>query len=162
MTHRDDLLRAFRITAEDLEANRVGRLGVAQRRNLLRSGNWNVAIAVLMGLVPVAMLYGLATKPLAPIQWILVIAMFVALLAMGIWYFRRTRAAVAEGRVECLVGQVQVGSRGRKGAYLAIAGQVFPLPIGLRNIQQGGVYRVYIVSHTGSIVAIEPAESAAT
>ncbi|MEE3718112.1 hypothetical protein V2H45_15335 [Tumidithrix elongata RA019] len=159
MSHSDDLLRAFRIAVEDLEENRAGRLGVAQRRNLLHSGNWNVAAALFLGFLLCATIYGFAKKPLAPIQWILAIALFAALLAMAIWYFRRTRVAVAEGRVECLAGQVQVGSRGRQGAYLAVAGEVLPLPISLRNIRQGGVYRVYIVPYTRGIVGMEPIES---
>ena len=160
MNYRDDLLRAFHISVQDLEANRVGRLGAAQQRNLLRSGNWNLAGAVLICLVLGAILYGVASKPLVPIQWILAVAMGAAVLATGFVYFRRTRAAVAEDRVECLVGPVRVGSRGRSGSYLSVSGQVFPLPVRLSYIQQGAAYQVYIAPGTRSIVAMEAAGSA--
>ena len=160
MNYLDDLLRAFHISAQDLEANRLGRLGAAQQRNLLRSGNWNVTGAVLICLLLGAILYGVASRPLVPIQWILAVAMGIAVLATGFVYFRRTRAAVAEDRVECLVGPVRVGSRGRSGSYLSVSGQVFPLPVRLSYIQQGAAYRVYIAPSTRSIVAIEPAGSA--
>ena len=156
MNYRDDLLRAFNISVEDLEANRGGRLGAAQQRYLLRSGNWNIAAATLVCLLLGAILYGVASKPLAPIQWILAAAMGAAVLATGFVYFRRTRAVVAEGRVECLVGPVRVGSRGRSGSYLSVSGQIFPLPVRLSYIQQGLAYRVYIAPSTRSIVAIEP------
>src|SRR5262245_40475815 len=68
MNYRDDLLRAFNISLEDLEANRVGRLGAMQQRNLLRSGNWNVVAAVLICLALGAILYGVASRPLVPVQ----------------------------------------------------------------------------------------------
>jgi len=157
MNYRDELLRAFNITTEDLTANRAGRLGAAQQRNLLRSGNWNVAAAALICLLLGAIMYGVASRPLAPIQWILAVAMGAAVLATGFVYFHRTRTAVAEGRVECLVGPVRAGSRGRSGSYLSVSGQVFPLPVRPSYIQQGAAYRVYIAPRTRSIVAIEPA-----
>jgi hypothetical protein len=159
MNHRDELLRAFRIEVADLEANRVGRLGATQQRNLLRSGIWGIAGALLIGLLIGALLYAVATKPLAPIQWIVAIGLFAVVLIVGIRYLRQTRAAVADGRVECLVGPVRVGSRGRAGWYLTVAGQSFRLPVRPWNVQQGATYRVYIAPHTGSIVAIEPADS---
>ena len=155
MTNDEKLLQAFRIRVEDLEANRRGRLGAAQERYLLNSGNLNVAGAFVIGLLLAGILYGVAAKPLVPIQWTLCIILFAVALIVGIRYFRQTRAAVAEGRVECLVGQVRVGSRGRAGWYLAVADQSFPLPIRPWHIQQNTTYRVYVVPLTHSIVAME-------
>lgn len=155
MTNHEKLLRAFRIRVEDVEANRLGWLGAAQQRNLLNSGNLNVAGAFFIGLLLAAILYGVAAKPLVPIQWVLCIVLFAVALIVGIRYFRQTRAAVAEGRVECLVGQVHVRSRGRAGWYLTVAGQSFQLPIRPWHIQQNTTYRVYIVPLTHSIVAME-------
>ena len=68
MSHQEELLRAFHIRIEDLEANRIGRLGDAQLRSLLNSGNWSVAGALFIGFPLAIILYGVAAKPLAPIQ----------------------------------------------------------------------------------------------
>jgi len=155
-SHREALLRAFGIQSEDLEANHAGRLGPAQGRRLLRSGTANLAGAFLIGVLLAAILYGVAAKPLAPIQWILGIILFVVVLIVGIRYFSQTRAAVAEGRVESLVGQVHIHSRGRAGWYLNVDGQSFHLPIRPWHIQQGAPYQVYFVPRTHTIVAMEP------
>jgi hypothetical protein len=157
MNHSEELLRAFGIQFEDLEVNRAGRLGPAQSRKLLSSGNSNLAGAFLIGLLLAGILYGLANKPLVPIQWILSIILFVIVLTVGIRYFAQTRAAVAEGRVETLVGPVHVQSRGRAGWYLVVAGQSFQLPVRPWQIQREALYRVYFVPRTNSVVAMEPA-----
>lgn len=153
---RAALLQAFQIQSEDLEANRTGRLGPAQGRRLLRSGTANLAGAFLIGILLAAILYGVAAKPLAPIQWILCIILFVIVLIVGIRYFRQTRVEVTEGRVESLVGQVHGHSRGRAGWYLSVGGQSFHLPIRPWHIQQGAPYRVYFVPRTRTLVAMEP------
>ena len=155
-SHREELLRAFGIQPEDLEANHAGRLGLVQGRRLLRSGTSNLAGAFLIGVLLAAILYGVAAKPLAPIQWILGIVLFIVVLIVGIRYFRQTRAAVVEGRVESLVGQVHVHSHGRAGWYLNVGGQSFHLPIRPWHIQQGAPYQVYFVPQTRTLVAIEP------
>ena len=156
MNHCDELLQAFRISTEDLAANRVGRLGVIQRRALLRSGTVSVTVAFLFGLLLIAILYAVAERPLAPIQWILGSGMFAGLLIIGIRYFRQTRAAVADDRVECMCGVIRV-SRRSKTFYANIAGRSFRLPIFPRHIRVGREYHVYIVPQTESVVAVEPA-----
>ena len=156
MSHQEELLRAFHIRIEDLEANRIGRLGDAQLRSLLNSGNWSVAGALFIGFLLAIILYGVAAKPLAPIQWILCILLFAAALTVGMGYFRQMRAAVTEGRVECLVGPVRVGSRGRGGWFLTVAGQSFRLPSRPWHVKQGQEYRVYIAPRTRGLVAMEP------
>jgi len=156
MNHRDELLQAFRIATEDLAANRVGRLGMSQRRKLLWSGTLNVAVACLFGCLIIAILYAVAERPLAPIQWILGSAMVAGVLLIGIYYFRQTRTAVAEDRVECVRGVIRV-SRRSKAFYANIAGQSYRLPIFPRYIRAGMEYRVYVVPQTQSVVAVEPA-----
>lgn len=157
MNHHEELLRAFEIQGEDLEANHAGRLGPAQSRRLLSSGNSNLAGAFLIGLLLAGILYGLANKPLMPIQWILSLILFVIVLIVGIRYFAQTRAAVAEGRVESLVGPVHAQSRGRAGWYLVVADQSFQLPVRPWQIQRDALYRVYFVPRTHTVVAMEPA-----
>lgn len=68
MNHREELLRAFGIESEDLEANRAGRLSTAQGYRLLSSGNSNLAGAFLIGLLLAAMLYWVVNKPLVPVH----------------------------------------------------------------------------------------------
>jgi len=157
MSHYEELLRAFRIGAEDIEANRLGRLGTTQQRHMLSSGNWNMAGAFFIGCLLSAILYGVATKPLVPIQWTLCILLFASVLIVSIRYFRQTRIAVAEDRVECLIGQIQLSSRGYAGWYLTVAGQSFRLPIRPWQIQRNTVYCVYIVPRTQSLVAMDVA-----
>jgi hypothetical protein len=155
MNHQEELLKAFHIGIEDIQANRTGRLGPTQQRNLLNSGNGNLAGSLLIGLLLAAILYGVANKPLVTVQWITALILFAIVLIIGMRYFLQTRAAVADGRVECLVGQVQVRSRGKAGWYLTVAGRSFQLPIRPWNVQRDTIYRVYIVPGTRSIVAIE-------
>ncbi|MCX6047087.1 MAG: hypothetical protein NT075_18435, partial [Chloroflexi bacterium] len=81
--------------------------------------------------------------------------MLAALLFLGIRYFRQTRVAVADARVECVRGVVRV-SRRSKAFYADMAGRSFQLPIFPRHIRAGTEYRVYIVPQTQSVVAVEP------
>ena len=157
VNHREELLRAFGIQSQDLEANRAGRLGEAQGRKLLSSGNGNLAGAFLIGLLLAGILYGLVNKPLVPVQWIVALLLFLIVLVVGLQYFRQTRAAVAEGRVETLFGPVRVQSRGRAGWILMVSGQSFQLPVHAWHIRQDALYRVYFVPRTRTVVALEPA-----
>lgn len=156
MNHRDELLQAFRISVEDLEANRAGKLGVTQQRTLLRSGTLNVVAAFLLGGLLVAILYAVAERPLAPVQWILGAVLVAALLVIGIRYFVQTRTAVTKAQVECVRGPVRVSRRSR-AFYANIADRSFRLPIFPRFVHANMEYRVYIVPETESVVAMEPA-----
>ncbi|MFN8490690.1 MAG: hypothetical protein U0350_24075 [Caldilineaceae bacterium] len=156
MNHRDELLQAFRIAPEDLVANRAGRLGESQRRKLLWSGTVNVVAACFLGFLLIVILYAVAERPLAPIQWILGSGLLAAVLIIGLYYFWQTRTAVADGRVECVQGAIRV-SRRSKAFYANIAGGSYRLPIFPRHLRAGMEYRVYVVPQTQSVVAVEPA-----
>ena len=156
MNHREELLQAFRISAEDLAANRAGRLGVSQQRKLLQSGTVNVAAAFGLGFLLIAILVAVAEKPLAPIQWLLTSGLLLAVSIVGLHYFRQTRAAVAADRVECVRGVMRM-SRRNSGFYAYIAGRSFRISIFPRYIRTGTEYRVYVVPQTESVVAVEPA-----
>lgn len=156
IAHRDELLRVFHAGLDDLEANRAGRLGTGQARRLIRSGNVNLLAAGGVGVGLAAILYGVATKPLHPIQWILSAGLFAATLIVGIRYARQTRAAVADGRVECLTGPAQVRMRGKAGFYLTVAGRSFKLPVRPWHVQNDAQYRVYVAPGPSVIVAMEP------
>lgn len=155
MNHRDELLQAFRILPEDLDANRIGKLGATQQRSLLRSGTLNVIAAFLLGGLLVAILYAVAERPLTPVQWLLGGAMVVALLVIGVRYFFQTRMAVTKARVEYVDGTVRVSRRSR-AFYANIADRSFRLPIFPRFVHANTEYRVYIVPETESVVAMEP------
>src|SRR5262245_44214132 len=128
MGHRDELLRLFCLGPEDLEANRRGLLSHRQAHYLVKSGVRNLLGSLLIGLALAAILYAVASKPLAPIQWILAASLAGAALIVGYSDYRRTRLAVLDSRVECLTGLVRVQMRGRAGWYLVIAGRSFKLP----------------------------------
>ena len=153
---RDELLKVFHCGLDELEANRAGRLGAGQAHRLIRSGNLNVVAALVLGAGLAAILFGVAKKPLVPVQWLLSSGLFLAALAVGIHYARQTRAAAAAGIVECLAGPVQVQLRGKQGWWLSVAGQSLKLPIRGWHVQSGASYRVYLVPRGRLIVAIEP------
>ena len=156
MGHREELLRRFRLDQEDLEANRRGMLSQRQARSLVRSGVRNLLGALLIGLVLAAILYAVASKPLAPIQWILAAALAIAVLVVGALDEHRTRLAASEARVECLTGAIRVHMRGRAGWYLLIDGQSFKLPVHIWDVKNDAPYRVYIAPKARRIVALEP------
>jgi hypothetical protein len=156
MAHRDDLMKALGIGAEDLEANRTGALGARQAARLIRSGRNDVVAALIIGALLAAILYGVAAKPLKPVQWILASVLFLAALATGLVYARRTRAAAADNRVECLIGPVRVESRGQSGWYLVVAGREFRLPVRPWHVKNDQPYRLYVAPRVNLIVGMEP------
>ncbi len=156
MGHREELLRRFHLDREDLEANRRGLLSRRQARSLVRSGVRNLLGSLLIGLALAAILYAVASKPLAPIQWILAAALATAALVVGALDHRRTRLAASEARVECLTGAIRVQMRGRAGWYLLIDGQSFKLPVHIWDVKNDAPYRVYIAPKARRIVALEP------
>src|SRR6188508_1581880 len=109
-----------------------------------------------IGLALAAMLYGIASKPLAPIQWILVAALAAAALVVGAIDERQTRRAASKARVECLTGTIRVQMRSRAGWYLLIDGQSFKLPVHIWDVKNDARYRVYIAPKARRIVALEP------
>jgi len=129
MGNRGELLRRFHLDLKDLEANRRGMLSQRQARFLVQSGVRNLLGSLLIGLALAAILYAVASKPLAPIQWILAAALAVAAVVVGAIDERRTRLAASEARVECLTGAIRVQMRGRAGWYLLVDGQSFKLPM---------------------------------
>jgi hypothetical protein len=78
MEHREELLRRFHLGPEDLEANRRGMLSQRQARYLVQSGVRNLLGSLGIGLALAAILYGVASKPLAPIQWLLAFVLAAA------------------------------------------------------------------------------------
>lgn len=156
MGRREELLRRFHLDREDLEANRHGQLSQRQARALVRSGVRNLLGALLIGLALAAILYAVASKPLAPIQWILAAVLAAAALVVGAIDFRRTRQAASEARVECLTGAIRVQMRSRAGWNLLIDGQSFRLPVHIWDVKNGASYRVYIAPTARRIVALEP------
>jgi hypothetical protein len=156
VAHKDDLLKAFHIGPEDLDANHAGKLGTRQAARLIRSGRNDVLAALVVGALLSAILYGVAAKPLKPVQWVLAGVLFLAALATGILHARRTRAAAADGRVECLAGPVGVESRGQQGWWLTVAGREFRLPVRPWNVKNERAYRVYVAPRVNLIVGMEP------
>jgi len=156
MGQREELLRRMRLSQEDLAANRAGLLSQRQARSIVHSGLRNLLGALLIGLALAGILYAVASKPLAPIQWLLAAALAAAVLIVGYVDYHRTRLAAADRRVECLRGAVRVHRRGRAGWYLAIAGRSFKLPVHFWHVQNDTSYRVYVAPRAKRVVSLEP------
>jgi hypothetical protein len=153
LSHRDELLRAFRIGPEDVAANHAGRLGPGQVRRMRRNIWFNVLAAALQaGVVALAVfdprkslfLYGFCA------------AVFAALLAMEFAWVRVIRRAIRAGVVQCLAGPVTVQSAGRGGSWLVVQGKRNRLWAGYWHVGRDRPYRVYIAPAAKLIVAMEP------
>ena len=156
MIDRDKLLKVFDIGPEDIEACRAGRLGPGQARRLRRSGLADIVGALALGLGLAAILLFIVHKPLKPAQWITSLVLFALLLAVGLNHSRKMARAIADGRVECLTGEVDVRSRGKNGFWLTVSGRSFRLPVRPWNVSSGERYRVYISILADQIVGMEP------
>jgi hypothetical protein len=156
MGHREDLLRLLHIEVEDLQANRAGKLSSRQARYLVQSGMRNLLGSLLIGLLLAFILYAVASKPLAPVQWGLAAVLAAAALIVGYIDYDRTRRAAADGVVESLSGPARARRRGRSGWYFIIAGRSFRLPVRPWHIKNDAPYRVYIAPRAGRIVSLEP------
>ncbi len=156
MGHRDELLRLLKISPEDLEANRAGILSQRQARYLVQSGRRNLLGGLVIALALAAILFGVATKPLAPVQWLLAGALAAAGLIVGYVGYNRTRLAAADPRVECLTGPAHAHMQGRAGWYLTIAGRSFKLPIQFWHLHNNAPYRVYVAPKADRIISLEP------
>jgi hypothetical protein len=155
MGHREEILGAFGLDPEDLEANRTGQMTGKQKQKLMKTGSRDVLSALILIAGLGAILAFVAPRPLAPVQVILAAILGIVLLVVGSNTYRKCRAAAAAGRVESLVGPVQVG-RTKAGFHVTIAGRLFPVPIRFWNIQNDATYRVYFAAGTNQVVAMEP------
>jgi hypothetical protein len=159
MGHRDELLRLFRIGLEDLEANRAGTLSQRQAHYFKQNGIRSVILSLGIVLFLAVILFGVASKPLVPIQWILTSILAAIVLAIGYNDYSKLRLAAADPRVECLTGPTRIRKLGRAGWYLSIANRSFKLPAHSRIMKSDAAYRVYIAPKApreSCIVAIEP------
>jgi hypothetical protein len=159
-TDTHSLLAALGIDEADIEANRAGRLGPRQAKELRRSGARNLAAAFVGGAVLAAILFFVANRPLVPAQYITAGLLFAALLAVGVYDFVRTRRAASVGRVSVLSGPITVISRGTQGWHLRVADQEFRMPVRPWNLEPGAPYHVYFVDGGRRIVGMEPADGA--
>jgi hypothetical protein len=150
------LLQAFGNSYDDLSANRLGQLSAAQQRKLLSNSKWSLALTCI-GLF-------LVTLPFYLFQWVGGILLFLLLLAIciiiNIKHMRQIRAAAANGRVETLLGQIELEKSGSElagGWFFIAADQSFQLPIfhPWHNYNDP-TYRGYIMPGIHRIVAIEP------
>jgi hypothetical protein len=156
MGQREELLRLFHIGPDDLEANRRGMLSQRQARYLVQSGVRNLLGSLVIVLALAVILYAVASKPLAPIQWILAAALAAGALIVGYAGYNRTRLAAKDHRVECLTGPARAQMHGRAGWYLLIAGQSFKLPVHFWHVKNDAPYRAYIAPRASRIVSLEP------
>lgn len=154
--HTRELVDAFKITEADLEANRAGRLGPTQARNLRKSGLANLIGALFCGVLLALILAFVVHKPLKPAQWITALILFLAVLAVGVNDMLKTGAAAAKGTVERVDGPVAVQSRGKQGFWLNVAGRSFRMPVHFWKLKNGAPYAVYFTTAGNRIVGMEP------
>jgi hypothetical protein len=158
--HRQELLRAFRISEGDLDANHAGRLGPAQLRKMRRGIGTNLLGGAILAGGLVAILYFVAAHPLKPVQWIIGGGLTIACLTLGAVTARNLMRAIRAGVVERLSGPVRVNMRGRAGWYLTVQGRSFRLPVQFWHVGKDVTYDVYIAPAAKLIVAMEPPETA--
>jgi hypothetical protein len=158
--HRLELLRVFKNSPADLDANRLGQLGPGQGRRLRRSAASSILIMLAVAAVFIALIIAVGTKPIAPWRWGLIAVVALAGVAVGVQRSRELRRALRDRTVESLTGPVTVRMQGRSGWWLAVAGQSFHLPVRFWHVGAGLPYRVYVAPAAKLIVAMEPAELA--
>jgi hypothetical protein len=158
--HLLELLRVFKNTPADLDANRLGELGPGQLRRLRRSAVNSVLImvAVVAAFIVIVLLVG--SRPIAPWRWGLIAVVALGGLAVGIQRSRELRRALRARAVDDLTGPVQVRMQGRSGWWLTVAGQSFHLPVRFWHVGADLPYRVYVAPAAKLIVAMEPAPAA--
>jgi hypothetical protein len=154
--HTDELLHAFHLDAGDLAANRSGVLGSRQVQALRRSAVGALGGAAAAGLGLAAILWLVADKPLAPVQWIIAGLLFAAVATVGVVSAGRLGSAVRSGRVDCVTGVVRVRRRGRAGWFLDVGDRSFRLPVRFWHLPVEAPYRVYVAPSANRVVAMEP------
>jgi hypothetical protein len=155
--HRLELLRVFKNTPADLDANRHGQLGPGQLGRLRRSAANSVLIMAVAAAALIVLILLVGSRPIAPWRWALIAVVALAGLAVGIQRGRELRRALRERTVERLTGPVQTRMQGRSGWWLAVAGQSFHLPVRFWHVGPGLPYHVYVAPAAKLIVAMEPA-----
>lgn len=150
-----ELLRVFKNSEQDIDANRIGQLGEGQSRRLQRSATGAlIAMSVMIAvLFTVVILIG-GHHPQSW-RWIIVILAAAGFAAIGINQHKGLRRAVRDGTVECLEGQVRIRSRARNGWWLTIEGREFRLPVQVWLLGADAEYRVYIATAAKRIVGME-------
>jgi hypothetical protein len=165
---QEALLRAFRITQTDLEANRVGRLGPSQRRRTLGA----VVLGVVVGLalsagVLIPTINQARTPGVEAQNWIIPGIAGLAVLVVTVTAAWGTLLRM-QRRVECVTGSVSLDlvriGRGGVVPKLQVAGRAFTLPRpphalsgvipAYRAILTDGSYHVYVQGLR--LLAIEP------
>jgi len=153
VSHREELLRAYRIGPQDLAANRAGRLGPGQIRRLRRN-IWVNTLAVTPLIAVVVLL-----AVLLPRRGIIAYAIFalvIGLLLAMLWsWVRGIRRSLQAGVVECLTGPVTITSS-RGGSFLTVQGKRLRLWTLYWRVGRGRTYRVYFVPAATMVVALEP------
>ena len=154
--HRLELLRTFKNSAADLDANRAGRIGPDQVWRLRRGAVNSMLLMVAMVAGFAAIIIFVAARPITVWRWGLIAVVGVAGLAVGVHRGGQLRHALRDGRVECMAGPVRVAMRGRAGWWLTVADQSFHLPVRFWHVGPDLHYRVYVAPAAQLIVAMEP------
>jgi len=167
------VLRAFRLTQPDLDANRLGRLGPTQRRRTLR----NVAIGVVIGLsfggwILFADFNQARTPGVETQNWVIPGVVGIAIVALTVWAAWAALRGMRR-RVDCITGPVSLrlvkAGRGGTVAKLQVADRAFTLARpphtsgavipAYSAILNAGEYHVYVQGLR--LLAVEPVSESA-
>ena len=121
MGHSDILLKLDHIGVENLEANRAGVLSQRQAGYFRRNGIRSVILALIIVGVLAAVLFGVAAKPLVPIQWILTAGLSAIVLVIGYNDYSKLRLTAADPSLS--VSRDSLASRSA-----AVLAGISPLP----------------------------------
>ena len=164
VSEQDLLMEALRFTAEDLEANRAGRLGPGNVARLNGSRLTNVWLAVISGIVcGVLGLVGLAANSISTVC--LAQAGFFVVFSLGVliynwWKARKLAGDLNRGQVEAIQGIVTLvaASTGRSSIYrLGIGDEQFTVKAKVYNaFKNRDPYVIYYVPSSRNLVSAEP------
>ena len=154
--HRAELLVAFNIGADDLAANRAGRLGDRQLARMRRGIVTNMLLAGVIVVVIGGLILLTADRPISWWRWLLIAVLALACLAVGGVQSRNLALAAAAGTVERYGGPVRLHLQARVGWWLTVRGVSFHLPVKFWHVGDGMDYLVYVAPAAKLIVAMEP------
>lgn len=154
LSHREELLRAFRIGPEDIAANRDNRLGPGQIRRLRRNIWINtLAVSPFMGAI---LAFAVFSPRKGPFLYVFCGVLLAPLVVMLVAWTRGIRRSIQSGVVHCLAGPVTVQSHSRGGTWLIVQGERNRLWTGYWHVGRDLRYRVYVSRPAKLIVAMEP------
>jgi hypothetical protein len=152
VSNPDELLHAFGIGPDDLEANRENRLSAGQIERLRRNLWTNVIVVAPIQLILIAIV--VIGRPSAA-GYVIIGSVFAVLTLAELSWAWRVRRAIRAGTARCLRGRVRVRRSMQSGTWIAVAGEQNRLWAKARYVAPDAAYRVYVAPAVRLVVAME-------